>query len=74
MLKDKEYLVGGKCTYADLVFLTWAAIVPFLLGDGSAEEIKKDYPSYSAWLERLMSRPAVKKVFEDKAKAVAKGH
>jgi len=74
VLKDKEYLVGGKCTYADLVFLTWSGLVPWLLGESGAEEVKNECPHYTAWIGRLMERPAVKKVFEDKAKATAKGH
>lgn len=71
-LEGKEYLVGDKCTYADLSFVTWASIAPFAAGP-----VKIDweaYPNYKAWLDRLTSRPAVKKVFEDKEKANAKPH
>jgi len=71
-LEGKEYLVGDKCTYADLSFVTWASIAPFAVGP-----VKIDweaYPNYKKWLERLTARPAVKKVMEDKQKANAKGH
>lgn len=71
-LEGKEYLVGDKCTYADLSFVTWASIAPFAAGP-----VKIDweaYPNYKKWLERLTARPAVKKVMEDKQKANAKGH
>ena len=69
-LQGKEYLVGNKCTYADLSFVTWDALVPwFLAGDPRLEQMKTDYPNYTAWVERLHARPAVKKVLEEKAKA-----
>lgn len=63
------YLVGGKCTYADLSFVTWAQIVPHLL---QGVDLAKEYPDYSAWMQKLTERPAVKKVLEDKQAATAK--
>lgn len=63
------YLVGGKCTYADLSFVTWSSMLPHLL---QGVDIAKEYPDYSAWLQKLMERPAVKKVLEDKQAANAK--
>ena len=68
ILKGKEYLVGGKCTYADLSFVTWYQLAPYITGKVKID-FKGDYPHYSAWMERLTSRPAVKKVLEDKQKA-----
>ena len=69
-LQGKEYLVGDKCTYADLAFVTWDSMVPWLLaGDPRLQQMQKDYPNYIAWVQRLHSRPAVKKVLEEKAKA-----
>lgn len=68
-LEGKEYLVGNKCTYADLSFITWDAMVPWLFqGDARLEQMQNDYPNYTAWMQKLQSRPAVKKVLEDKAK------
>lgn len=67
-LEGKEYLVGNKCTYADLSFITWASFAPHLLGD-QGSDLETQYPNYSAWMDRLMARPAVKKVMEEKAKA-----
>jgi glutathione S-transferase len=64
-LEGKEYLVGNKCTYADLSFLTWHALIGWI---GSEEPLDiSSYKNYNAWIERLMARPAVKKVFEEKA-------
>jgi glutathione S-transferase len=64
-LEGKEYLVGNKCTYADLSFLTWHSLID-LLGKDEPLDIAS-YKNYNAWIERLMARPAVKKVFEEKA-------
>lgn len=66
-LADKEYLVGNKCTYADLSFVTWASMFPLFFG--GQLDIKGEFPHYNAWMERLMARPAVKKVMDEKKAA-----
>ena len=72
VLEGKQYLVGDKCTYADLAFVTWETMVPFIFGDDKrVGEMKTELPAYSAWMERMMSRPAVKKVLDDKTKAAS---
>lgn len=58
------YLVGGKCTYADLSFLTWARAVPFVM-KGTDYDPAKECPSYGAWIAKLLERPAVKKVYSE---------
>ncbi|KAH6867514.1 glutathione S-transferase [Thelonectria olida] len=67
ILKDQEYLVGKKCTYADLVFIPWnkvALFAPFFkdtLWDKYG--IEEKFPNFLAWHQRLSSRPAVKKAY-----------
>lgn len=68
-LQKHEYLVGDKCTFADLSFVTWAVIAPGLTG---GVDVTSKYKSYTAWLEKMTSRPAVKKALADKAK-ISKG-
>jgi len=63
-----DYLVGDKCTFADLAFVMWHQTMPRLVDNW---DYKTEAPAFHAWNERLQSRPAVKKVFEDKAKAMA---
>ena len=72
VLEGKQWLVGDKCTYADLSFIPWAKGAPNLLG-GKEVDFKKEYPNYDAWLQRMYARPAVKRMMEeqDKAKAAA---
>ena len=62
------YLVGDKCTYADLAFVTWGSMVPWLQGEEKVD-LEGKYASYDAWMKRLMERPSVKKVLADKAAA-----
>jgi glutathione S-transferase len=59
-LQKHTSLVGDKCTYADLSFVTWAVLVPWL--DKGKKIPMTQYGAYNAWLERLVTRPAVKKV------------
>ena len=59
-LKGKEWLVGDKCTYADLAFVMWNSNVPFFMKDHgwNADE----YPNFKRWQEAMMARDSLKKV------------
>jgi glutathione S-transferase len=71
----KQYLVADKCTYVDLSFLTWDNAIPWIFGDDyPALGLDKKFPNYWTWRERLLARPAVKKVFADKMAAMTKHH
>jgi glutathione S-transferase len=67
-LEGKKWLVGDKCTYADLSFVTWASAAPFLFGEDKVDVAGK-YPNYNSWMETMMARPAVKAALEEKAAA-----
>jgi glutathione S-transferase len=57
------------------MFVTWDSAAPYFFGDAfEAMEIPKKYPAYWAWKQRLLERPAVKKVMAEKAAMMAKGH
>ncbi|KAH8735990.1 glutathione S-transferase [Ilyonectria robusta] len=61
ILEGKEYLVGDKCTYADLAFVPWNNMLP-MFGDTWAKyEIETKYTNFFAWHQRLLARPTVKK-------------
>lgn len=64
------YLVGDKCTYADLAFVTWHILIPFLAGEDYKIDIEGKYPHYDAWMKRLLERPAVKKALADRSKPI----
>jgi glutathione S-transferase len=67
VLQDREFLVGGKFTYADAAFVTGYAIM-FLFADRF--NIETDFPNLNAWLERVKARPAIAKSLRDRAAAM----
>ncbi|KAH6673569.1 glutathione S-transferase [Halenospora varia] len=72
----REWVVGDKCTVADLNFVTWDVLVPWIFGDSAGDlesEIKEKYPRYFEWNKSLGERGTVKKIMEDRVKAMA-GH
>jgi glutathione S-transferase len=62
----KQYLLGDKVCYADLMFIPWNTFGPMIVDNF---DWQKEYPKCYEWHQKLTSRPAVKKVLEDKAKA-----
>jgi glutathione S-transferase len=69
--QQTPYLVGEKCTYADLAWVSWNSALGWLVPDLNLE---KELPVFAAWNKRLMERPVVKKVLAEKAKKMAEGH
>jgi glutathione S-transferase len=72
-LTKNQYLVGDKCTAADLAFITWAspAALPVILGDAFPEGgFGEKLPYFQAWMDRLMGREKVRKVFAEKGRIV----
>lgn len=64
------WLVGEKCTYADLSFRTWASVGKGLLRElGKLDGLAEQYPLYTAWLERMDGLEGVKRI----SAAMAKG-
>ncbi|KPM44376.1 hypothetical protein AK830_g2176 [Neonectria ditissima] len=61
ILEGKEWLVGGKCTYADLAFVPWNTFVPAVGNTVEKYEIETKYKNYWAWHQRMLARPAVQK-------------
>ena len=66
-LEGRQYLVGDKCTYADLAFIPWQdAAVEF-----HGLNLAKDFPNVHGWMERLKARPAVDEVLKEYARKKA---
>lgn len=61
-LEGKDWLVGDKCTYADLSFFTWTVIFKYLYTP--EENPANKYKNLLAWHERMASREAVAKVMK----------
>ena len=67
VLQDKEFLVGGKFSYADAAFVTGYAIM-FLWADRF--NLETEFPHLNAWLERIKVRPAIAKILQDREAAI----
>ncbi|KAI9830920.1 MAG: hypothetical protein M1819_005302 [Sarea resinae] len=73
-----EWLVGGKCSYADLVFLMWDHRLEFNLTANGGEEaekaesekLKAAYPVWYAWRQRMRERSSVSKVLAEQLKVL----
>lgn len=64
VFSDKEWLVGDKCTYADLAFVMWNSQVPFFMQSRTGEYAwrPEEFPHFSRWQNAMLARPAVAKV------------
>lgn len=60
-LENREWLVGNKCTYADLTFFPWNNnIGRFIMRDRKEWDIE-DFPNFKRWHEAIKGRPSVQK-------------
>ncbi|KAI1211701.1 glutathione transferase [Annulohypoxylon truncatum] len=60
---DPVWLVGDKCTYADLAFVPWNTLLGSMFPDGSLD-LAKEFPEYYRWHLNMTGRPGTKKVLE----------
>jgi glutathione S-transferase len=70
VLKNREWLVSDKCTYADLAFMPWQRWAKRYATN--PETLDEEYPHAAAWFKRLSERPSVKKAFSDQDAAIEK--
>jgi len=61
VLKDKNWLVGDKCTYADLSFFMMNNNIEYCLRGGPVEWDIKEFPEYERWMNAMKKRPSVVK-------------
>ena len=67
VLKDREWLVGEKCTFADLSFLPWNDRIDMIVLSKSIDEIKAKYPNFAAWQARMVTRDSWKQAMETRS-------
>lgn len=65
-LEGQDWLVGDKCSYADISFLPWYESVSAKILVGVVD-LTTEYPNLHKWLNRIRERPAVSKTLVDKA-------
>ena len=61
-LKDKPWLVGDKCTYADLVFVMWNLQIAYVLKDAKEPWSIDKYLNFKRWMEAMQARASMKHV------------
>lgn len=66
------WLVGDKCTYADVSFITWSLVGQGLLKElGRFDGFEQRFPRYTDWLKRMEQRNSVKKIQDRMARGRA---
>ncbi|KAK0113022.1 hypothetical protein ONS95_014732 [Cadophora gregata] len=72
-LATRDWLVGDKCTYADLAFIPWQETAGKLAGENPMfYETEKDFPRVNAWYKRMIERPLLKKLMQERVEQMAK--
>lgn len=64
-LAGRDWLVGQKCTYADLAFVMWNTNIDHVLKDrpeGAERWDIEKYPNFKKWQEKMLGRESLKKV------------
>lgn len=61
-LKGRDWLVGDKCTYADLSFVMWNVSIDYALQGGPVAWDINEYPEFKRWMDTMKGRPSVGKV------------
>jgi glutathione S-transferase len=67
-LQGKDWLVGGKFTFADLAFLPWNARLDSVLLTPPGEDPLTPYPNVQAWHQRMLARDSWKKAISTRDK------
>ncbi|KAH9833866.1 glutathione S-transferase, partial [Rhodofomes roseus] len=63
VLSKREWLVGGKCTIADLSFVPWNLYaLRVILKNRPDVDVPKDYPAYYKWHRAMFARESVAKI------------
>lgn len=70
-LADKEWLVGGKCSAADLSYVPFHSKLDFIMTE-AAPDVEKDFPNVDAWYKRMLERDTVQKILKDRDEATKK--
>ncbi|EKM53652.1 uncharacterized protein PHACADRAFT_260122 [Phanerochaete carnosa HHB-10118-sp] len=70
VLSQREWLVAGKCTVADIAFVIWNVVaVGLLVKDYKGFNFEKDFPSTHRWHTALINRPAIAETLRIRAEA-----
>ncbi|KAH8920385.1 glutathione S-transferase [Atractiella rhizophila] len=62
ILANREWLVGSKCTVADLSFLLWNHLPLYM--DKVVNDVDTQFQNVTMWHNKMLQMPQVKKVLE----------
>lgn len=63
-LAGKRWLVGDKCSSADLSYVPFHSRMEFIVREDKPD-MEREYPNVDAWYNRMIQRGPVQKVLED---------
>lgn len=70
-LEGRTWLVGDKCTFADLAFLPWNARVNHTLLTPEGDDPLAPYPNVQEWQRRMESRESWYEAMQEREKLMA---
>ena len=69
VLAERQWLVGGRISAADIAFLQWNTSADrIILG---AEFIDNEAPHVRRWMNAMLDRPGIKKVMDERVKKLS---
>ncbi len=63
-LAERQWLVGDKCSAADLRFVPFHSRLDFIMRDDKPD-VEVEFPYLDAWYKRMLQRATVQKVLAD---------
>ncbi|OTA70354.1 hypothetical protein K449DRAFT_460134 [Hypoxylon sp. EC38] len=60
---DPVWLVGEKCTFTDLAFVSWNTLLPTIF-PGDTLDLGNEFPEYYRWNANMIKRSATRKVLD----------
>lgn len=61
---EPVWLVGDKCTFADLCFVPWNVLLFDSLFPGEPTAFEQEFPFFYQWHRHLLERPAVQRILD----------
>ena len=68
-LEGRKWLVGDKCTVADLSWVMWENVVELIL-ERQGINFETQYPNYDRWWAKLKERESVKRAVRMRAQGI----
>lgn len=68
-LAEREWLVGDRCSAADLSHVPFHSRIEGIMGD-DRPDMEAEFPHLDAWYKRMLERPTVQKVLADRDEAL----